>query len=363
MFWRRLLKRMNPSVRVIVVIVVIVALALLLLVPEIQGRYLADNVAPEDIPALVDEYRRTMAQILAGVALLGGLYLTWRRIGAAERTVEVTQDGQITERFTRAIEQLGNEKIEVRLGGIYALERIARDSEKDHWPIIEVLTTYVRDNSPATQPVRGPQPERTPTSDVQAILVVLGRRTRSYNNGEPHPLDLHKSHLRDSRLISASLQHADLSYSNLIGADLRGANLEGANFSGANLENAILKDANLIGANLRGASLGYADLKGANLEDATLARADLQGAYLIEANVKGTNFYQADLRHASIGKLQHWREIKNLRLANVADLLLYRAGPVAFKAWAVEDMGAVDFESDEDWKEYIEAREFDDIPF
>jgi hypothetical protein len=39
--------------------------------------------------------------------------------------------------------------LEVRLGGIYALERIARDSPTDHWTIIEVLSTYVRENSPA----------------------------------------------------------------------------------------------------------------------------------------------------------------------------------------------------------------------
>ena len=36
----------------------------------------------------------------------------------------------------------------IRLGGIYALERIARDSEKDHGPIMEVLTAYVREKAP-----------------------------------------------------------------------------------------------------------------------------------------------------------------------------------------------------------------------
>jgi hypothetical protein len=39
--------------------------------------------------------------------------------------------------------------VEVRLGAIYALERIAYDSPRDHWPIIEVLTAYVRQNAPA----------------------------------------------------------------------------------------------------------------------------------------------------------------------------------------------------------------------
>lgn len=33
------------------------------------------------------------------------------------------------------------------LSGIYALERIAQDSKKDHWPIMEILTAYVRENA------------------------------------------------------------------------------------------------------------------------------------------------------------------------------------------------------------------------
>jgi hypothetical protein len=89
----------------------------------------------------------TLAQILGGTALLSGLYFTWR-------TLQVNREGQITERFTRAIDQLGathddnSKNLELRLGGIYALERIARESEEDHWSIMEVLTAYVRDRAP-----------------------------------------------------------------------------------------------------------------------------------------------------------------------------------------------------------------------
>jgi hypothetical protein len=61
----------------------------------------------------------TTAQILGGTALLSGLYFTWR-------TLHVNREGQITERFTRAIDQLGDQRLEIRLGGIYALERIAK---------------------------------------------------------------------------------------------------------------------------------------------------------------------------------------------------------------------------------------------
>jgi hypothetical protein len=53
---------------------------------------------------------------LAGLAALGGLAIT-------ARTYRLTEQGQITDRYTKAIEQLGGDKLDVRLGGIYALER------------------------------------------------------------------------------------------------------------------------------------------------------------------------------------------------------------------------------------------------
>src|SRR5215204_622336 len=87
------------------------------------------------------DFAQLLAQIAGGAALLFGLYFTWRRVEISQRTLdtqrqmlETQQDQQITERFTRAIEQLGatddkegEPKLEMRLGGIYALERIAKD--------------------------------------------------------------------------------------------------------------------------------------------------------------------------------------------------------------------------------------------
>lgn len=101
----------------------------------------------------------TLVQAAGGAALLIGLYFTWQNQKVAEKTaannfkstqetLRLSQEGQITERFTRTIDQLGSEKIEVRLGGIYALERIAKDSPKDHWTIMEVLTSFVQEKSP-----------------------------------------------------------------------------------------------------------------------------------------------------------------------------------------------------------------------
>lgn len=98
----------------------------------------------------------------------------WQR-----RTYELTEQGQVTDRYTKAIEQLGSEKLDVRIGGIYALERIARDSARDHPTVIEVLSAFIREHSHEQWPPPGPAgvvPERSTRPDIQASLTVVGRR-------------------------------------------------------------------------------------------------------------------------------------------------------------------------------------------
>jgi hypothetical protein len=53
--------------------------------------------------------------------------------------------------FNRAIDQLGNDKLEVRLGAIYTLKRLSGDPHYVDYrlPILETLTAYVRERSPA----------------------------------------------------------------------------------------------------------------------------------------------------------------------------------------------------------------------
>jgi Pentapeptide repeats (8 copies) len=174
-----------------------------------------------------------LAQILAGTALLSGLYFTWR-------TLQVNREGQITERFTRAIEQLGSEKLEIRLGGIYALERIARESEEDYWPIMAILTAYVRQHAPRKFEEVLSEEAAPPGFDVQAILTIIGRFTTHRKNGEPKAVDLHETDLRRADLQEGYLQQV---------------NFRGAILRGANLQRAILRGAILRGANLRGAIL------------------------------------------------------------------------------------------------------------
>jgi hypothetical protein len=194
------------------------------------------------VAQLENSYRATLAQILGGIAVAFGIYFAWGNLTNA-------REGQITERFTQAINQLGNQEIETRLGGIYALERISNESEKDYWPIMEILTAYVRNNSPETLVC-----DRI-SVDIQAIITVIRRRKHFYNNGESFYLDFLRTNLQQAYLSQAHLERANFEGANLRGAGLRGANFEGANLIGANFERAYLREVNFEGALLQKAHL------------------------------------------------------------------------------------------------------------
>jgi hypothetical protein len=228
-----------------------------------------EDLTGQDKAKLESDTRTTLVQTVGGLALFIGLYFTaksWR----------TTQEGQITDRFTKAINQLGEagpEKLAIRLGGIYALERIARDSERDHWPIMEVLTAYVREK--ALRPPKNAQPladdlspmaprlaedDQSPWSsatDIRAILTVLKRRTWTFEK-EEQVLDL-----SEADLPVADLRGAHLEKARLLGAHLEGADLHGAHLKEANLTRATLKSANLMMADLQKATLEGANLIGA----------------------------------------------------------------------------------------------------
>jgi uncharacterized protein YjbI with pentapeptide repeats len=276
------------------------------------------ELSSKEFYELRNSIRQTFLQALGGAALLLGLYFTARTLRISQETLRTNQEGQVTERFTNAIEHLGDTQLTVRLGGIYALERIARDSPKDHWQIMEVLTAYVRDNAPwppkTAQPLQGGQalenkqagkndqpsssPEPFPklATDIQAILTVLSRRTRSSDREGVNSLDLTQTGLQGARLAGAHLEGADLAGVQLERADLAGAHLEDAVLRGAHLERArfILEGAHIV------AHLERAGLAGAHLEDARLEDADLRGAHLAGADLAGAHLADADLMDAHL---------------------------------------------------------------
>lgn len=298
----------------------IVVTALTLLVFEL----LPDLFAPErsrgfgvaaEARARAD-VRTSALQLLGGLVIAIGAVLTARNVQLVQERNRIERESQITERFTRAIDQLGSEEIDIRLGGIYALERIARDSRDDHWTIMEVLTAFVREHArasdedqpdprvpvPAVIDLRAPAP-----TDVGAALTVLARRDARCDRPGGR-LDLRRVvapavDMREAALPQGLLDHVQMRHSNLHGIQLPQGSLFRADLRGADLTDGDLRAVHMSRALLDGADLSRADLAGALIRFVRMESADLTGATLREAQVfqayaVRTDFTEADLRGA-----------------------------------------------------------------
>lgn len=232
-----------------------------------------------------------------------------------DRQLAIAREGQLTERFTRAVEQLGNDRPDVRLGGIYALEQIAHASDRDRPAIAEVLTAFVQGHAPWPPRLEGQPreeidlgdlpPLRAWAPDVQAAITVLGRRA---STGTPDTLDLSMVDLRRAELSRANLENAILRRAGLHRVILPGANLRAAALSRTLLERADLRDVQLESCVLRRADLRGADLGGANLTSADLEQCDLRGAILGGADLRGARLTGARLEGAVDTASTSWPE-------------------------------------------------------
>jgi hypothetical protein len=260
-----------------------------------QPQYLIPDdksISAKDKIELENKIRATWFQAIAGLGLFVTAYSAWLNYQTSQQKLETDKDNsekqlteirkkleldrkiskrnlkladskQITERFSKAVEQLGNEEsITVRLGAIYSLERIAKNSKYDHWTIMEVLTAFVREKSNDNR-----KPDSDIPQDIQAALTVIGRRNTEY--------DL------ENEIIN-----------------FRGANLNKANFSKAKLDKANFAEANLTRASFFEANLTEASFFRANLTEAFFYKANLTEAWFHKTNLTEAHFFEANLTEA-----------------------------------------------------------------
>ncbi|WP_439570086.1 pentapeptide repeat-containing protein, partial [Roseovarius mucosus] len=269
------------------------------------------------------DWRFTLAQLAALTTVLGAviaLPITINRLILTRRQTDTVEQGHITDRINKAVEGLGATKLtktvletpryrkkdgewirdengdlvpakrpdgqdiidrevietsepnlEVRIGAIYALERIAQDSARDHIQIMEILCAYIRQNAPAdtAEPldVAGlNSPEiyarleggSTPRVDIQAAISVLARRKAERVESEK---------LRKYRL------------------DLRGCNLQNVDFGAGAWENAIFDKSSLDQA-----MLACSNLENASFDSCSFEKTDFKGAILTHISAKGATF-------------------------------------------------------------------------
>ncbi|MGW9589492.1 pentapeptide repeat-containing protein [Streptomyces chartreusis] len=290
--------------------------ALITVVPwAVEGDNARDKTLQPSAGILITGLRTALLAALAGLIALGTLYLAYKnhRVSLDQlretrkqfdlaqqqfahvqeqfehtqakdrRQEELTREGQVTDRYVEAIKLLSADKnLTQWLGGIYSLERIMRDSEKDHATVVEVLAAFVREHAPreiggGSEKDNAPPTSATedgyrfvPEEHVRAALTVLGRR--------PPRDESFRVDLSDTALHGAQLPGARLERANLFGADLSESTLTSAKLMGADLTATDLSSANLIGADMTGAVMDFDP----PLTGTDLAGADLTGAILTD---------------------------------------------------------------------------------
>ncbi|MFJ9713393.1 pentapeptide repeat-containing protein [Streptomyces sp. NPDC101234] len=230
---------------------------------------------------------------LPGIAAVIALIFTFITLHQSQAALNITEQGQITDRYNAAVTNLGSATIDIRLGGIYALQRIMTDSPRDQPAIISILSAFIRVHDPIpayeanTIPMDPPPPLKP---DIAAALHVLASRTAAHDGG--NVIDLSNTYLAGTDLANADLRGA-----NLASADLRSANLSNAYLAGTDLASADLRSANLASANL-----ASADLRSANLAVTDLAGAELSGADLVETDLSATDLAGSDISVQQVTK-------------------------------------------------------------
>lgn len=305
-----------------------------LLQPDYEG------LEKNEKATLVHQYRGTLIGIVGGLVLYLNFLVANRNAETARRNLElaeerlkqetekITKDAKlaedrlVSERFAKAIEQLGNEdSIHIRLGGIYSLGRLAEDSDGMRQTVLDVLSAFIREKHPKAKSVEPPplQGQQLAT-DVKAALTIISTQKKEGDIIDLSNTDFRNRSLSGVKLSEVNLSNADLGgfdivYGNLSDAKLRFADLSDAHLDYANLSGAHLDNANLSGAHLDKAYLNDADLYYANFSDAEISSADLSRAKLMSAQ-----FSKAVLCVTKLGEADLERACFFMAFLNRADL-------------------------------------------
>lgn len=257
-----------------------------------------------------------LGALIAG--LLGAPFLIWGTF-LKFQSVHFQKQGHITDRINDALNLLGLDKskktihrsedqaptvleetvpnIEVRIGALLSLERIAQDSVRydsgrDYPRVMEIIYTYIKENASKQHyslvRIKGSHLDGHSTreavlndrhdmpavrADVLTAIRIIARRSNKQISIE-----------NAARTSGGKKFSIDLSDTVLIGADFSGCDLSGVIFDGANLS--------------------YSKFHNVNLEDASFDRAALICIDAREVNFTGSHLWKANLSYSKLSAVE-----------------------------------------------------------
>ncbi len=336
---KRLLTRIrrNPAIVLLVIAWVFIGFSVWRFSPDLYELYgkLAQQILEGEKTA--DEYRGIAIRyfgIIAGAgAIIGYIFATGRNI-ILDGQNKINAQAQITESMVQAITQIGavNEgkpNIEVRLGGLYSLQRIMQDSPRDEMTIARIFYAYVRENIKRDKPKkikRNKEGEiiylRLP-EDIQAVLIIINKLNEKWR-------EQGIEWLNDAQL---NFSHTDFSGYSLRNIDFRDTALKSADFSDTDLQNADLSDANFHDSNLQNALLFNTDLSGAHLAYVDLSNTSLLEGYFVSANLRCSKLSGTDFRESYL-------ENVDFKHADLSDAILFGVNLSKTKGLSQENLNS-----------------------
>ena len=265
------------------------------MVKHLRTQAAGDTIDPENLKNLAQGSAVLLAALVAAATLIFTLIRVW----IVERTTTATEEGLITDRINAAVASLGAEKtikeddkertvpnIEVRIGAILALERMAKKNADVHIQIMEILTAYIRENAPVTEE----EHERKPRQDIQLAFTVIGRRP---------PKRIALERLQKFRL---DLNNCDLTRIEGRGFDFAKADFIGTRFVRSHLVTANMQYAYLVNANLQHAR----HLTDAFLRGAALKSIDFTNIPISQDQLELTFGDESVILPKSLDRPSHW---------------------------------------------------------
>ena len=202
-----------------------------------------------------------------GVAPLG-LLLAYDRTESLKVQTDTEKEKAITESFAKSVELLGNKRETARQGGIHALGRLAKDNDDLHPMIMNIVASYIRQESRTwfnkrkkpKDEVNGeylkdedlieilklePMP-----MDIEAAIAVIRERNVDYDKepkAEEYTLDLTNAYIFNANFSNTTLRQVNFTDSKIINCNFDNTDLRGSNFYAADRSGTIL-DAEQLGS-------------------------------------------------------------------------------------------------------------------
>lgn len=206
---------------------------------------------------------------------------------------QTSQHSLLNERYQKGAEMLGNEVLSVRLGGIYALQRLAEEYPAEyHIQIMQLFCQFVRypteDESVEGElgQVRGVLRRR---EDVQAVMNAIGNR-------DEKRIKIEKENGFSLDMGNVKLQMYNMGWPNSYRLHF---SVDDSSEEPFNRFDVLSQVPNFSGVSFFMADLSHASFSMANLSGATFERSNLSGAYLLFADLSGTRFEESDLSGTS----------------------------------------------------------------